>query len=1179
MESSSIADYKTPPRKRNWLLIIIFLIGFSLRLYGMRWGLPSYFHPDERQVMFKTTDISWQDPNPHFFAYGSLPIYFLKGVMFTLDRANGLIVDTVKKMNPSAETLRKLNHNFPRVYKNFKSMTLTGRVLSALFSAWTILIIYLLACLLYRKKVALLASAFFAFSVLSIQQAHFYVVDGPQTFLAVCAMYFMVKTAVGDRSRDYYYSGLFLGLAMATKFSSLPLYVTYVLAQFLGVFYGKRKGWSSWFNWIGGAVLSLLVMTACMPYWILDHKQWWHDISEQSRMVRGIARLPYTIQYVDTKPFIYLIKNMVFWSMGIPLGIAAYIGFGTAIYRFFTKSSDIGNRLILSYIVPLFFLNSTFQVKFLRYTLPLFPFFAIFAARWLFSLLQNNKWRRTGIFLIWVTLLGTVFWALAFENIYNYPNTRIEASNWVYSKIPKGAHILVESNWDDQLPVGTRESTPGQYTIKKLDIYREPDNSRKAAEMAEKLEWGDVIILASKRHYGSVLRVPKRYPICGNFYRSLFAERIGYRFVKAFTQPPHIGRLKFDDDLADESFRVYEHPRVDIFQKETSLTKDQILEYLTNPPPEVRNISYEEILTANPVDQLGSKIPFPVVRWILALEFLGILFFPTVFLIFNRFQHKGYPLAKVTGLLTVGYFCWLIPALKLIPFSRILILLILVLFLWGNWLLYLKNKQAIHDFVRRCWWSILGYELLFFTIFGIFAFLRSYNPDIFWSESSMDLGFINAILRADFFPPPDPWIGGEVVNYYYYGHYLAAFMTKLTGITSSYGYNLFFITIPSLVALAIGSLIITLTRRVWAGIIGVIITILIGNLDGVAQIARIWVRISRNTGYYSLAKFFESFVGKFLVLGRNEVHFRFFRSAHELINPTVHEFPYWSYNFMDLHAHTIATLISSFILTLHLVLFYNKRKGFDILGKGITRYLTLAVLAISLGALIPTNSWDFPTHCLVIFIILLIVPVSKKFIPVPIAASPPGISPPLPEVGIEQLSLPEDSLKREIAPPEEKTAEEQTWDSDETLETAYSEPDQSPDDTLSDVTIDLIKRKDVDFSEPEKTAADIPDGTSADADPANPDTFHEPKMEDPMEPEIPGDSTDIPHSIPESRDEEGSAGNYISPESEVVESDDEAEEDIHSQETRQLPRYRPKKPVEQDDTPDTDARENGESNE
>ena len=34
----------------------------------------------------------------------------------------------------------------------------------------------------------------------------------------------------------------------------------------------------------------------------------------------------------------------------------------------------------------------------------------------------------------------------------------------------------------------------------------------------------------------------------------------------------------------------------------------------------------------------------------------------------------------------------------------------------------------------------------------------------------MDMAFINAINQSGTFPPHDPWMSGESLNYYYFGH-------------------------------------------------------------------------------------------------------------------------------------------------------------------------------------------------------------------------------------------------------------------------------------------------------------------------------------------------------------------------------------------------------------------------
>ncbi len=1018
MESYRSSLHFSRPRGRNWALFLIVCIGLFFRLYGINWGMPHYFHPDERQVMYKTGDISLSDMNPHFFAYGSLPIYLLRGTTETVGWVNRNVVNLASALKLSPAWMDDIRNYFPNM-NDLKQRTLTGRFLSALFSTLTIIVIFHLAQLLYNRKTALLAALLFALTVLSIQQAHFYIVDGIQTFFITCAIYYAVRASLGEKYRDYYYSALFIGFAMATKFSSLPIYLVYGFAHLIAMLEKRRRSLSHQMHWGLALVFSVVVMSICMPYWILDHGTWLRDVREQANMVSGKVRLPYTIQYAHTTPFLYLIENMVLWSVGIPLGIAAFVGFAYAIARFFKKPLDIGNRIILIWVVPLFILNSTFEVKFLRYTLPLLPFFCIFAAKWLHGINKQigRVWGRAATTLV-VGL--TALWALAFLNVYNRTDTRVEASNWVYKNIPAGARIVLESGWDDSLPIGTDEGNSTRYgEQKKLEIYQEPDNAQKASKMAEILTEGDVIILPSKRHYGSVLRVPDRYPISNNFYRALFSEKLGFRYAASFSNPPRLGRMVFRDETADESFSVYEHPKVAVFVKQSVLTKEQILTYLVSPPPEIKQLSYEDILTMEPVDRIGSRVNFPVVRWILAVELIGFVVFPLMFVIFHRFPHAGYPLAKAGGLLVVGYLTWLIASLRIFPFSQTLIWLVITVVAVLNGLLLVRHRSEIRQFWRERWWSVLGYELLFFSVLTIFLLLKSYNPDIFWSESSMDFGFMNAVLRTDYFPPIDPWIEGEGINYYYFGQYLAGFLTKFTGVEARYGYNLFFATIPTFVALSIASIAITLTRRMWIGCLCVIITILVGNLDGLVQIVRIFVNNAKTTPYWDLARGLEWVTDLFFMLGRPASQFRFFRSAHELINPTVHEFPFWSYNFMDLHAHTIATFIATFCLALVFVFYRNKINQSGIFGSGITAWCTVLVAGIGFGAMIPTNSWDYPTYLLLVLLILMFFwPRSTK---VEYRKSAELPIEPLPEpVTSEELppaaATPESSLVEEIIP-------------------------------------------------------------------------------------------------------------------------------------------------------------------
>ncbi|NCO55781.1 MAG: hypothetical protein GW876_10350, partial [Bacteroidetes bacterium] len=76
-------------------------------------------------------------------------------------------------------------------------------------------------------------------------------------------------------------------------------------------------------------------------------------------------------------------------------------------------------------------------------------------------------------------------------------------------------------------------------------------------------------------------------------------------------------------------------------------------------------------------------------------------------------------------------------------------------------------------------------EILFIGVSAIWTIVRGYAPDINGLEKFMDYGFMLSILKTEYFPPLDHFLARETINYYYYGHYLAAFITKLSQVPAS----------------------------------------------------------------------------------------------------------------------------------------------------------------------------------------------------------------------------------------------------------------------------------------------------------------------------------------------------------------------------------------------------------
>ena len=62
--------------------LLFFTLGFLIfvsvvsRFYHLNWGAPYFFNPDERNIATSITQLSFPTQmNPHFFAYGSFPLY------------------------------------------------------------------------------------------------------------------------------------------------------------------------------------------------------------------------------------------------------------------------------------------------------------------------------------------------------------------------------------------------------------------------------------------------------------------------------------------------------------------------------------------------------------------------------------------------------------------------------------------------------------------------------------------------------------------------------------------------------------------------------------------------------------------------------------------------------------------------------------------------------------------------------------------------------------------------------------------------------------------------------------------------------------------------------------------------------------------------------------------------
>jgi YYY domain-containing protein len=401
-----------------------------------------------------------------------------------------------------------------------------------------------------------------------------------------------------------------------------------------------------------------------------------------------------------------------------------------------------------------------------------------------------------------------------------------------------GTSVAAETSWDDILPLRFEGFDPygGIYRLLNLELY-EPDNEAKRERMLQTLDEAEYIAISSNRAYDAMPRLPLRYPMTTAYYQALFAcdtkqitecaypaqapmsGDLGFDLVATFESYPSLGPITIPDQSSQESFTVYDHPKVLIFKKSADYSSGRVQQVLesvdlsqvvaqgakeyTDTPGALRLSTARKVIqrTAgtwssifNSASALNQSQFLGTLSWYLLIAAIGWLAFPLTFLAFRGLSDRGYALARVVGLLVVAWLAWFSSSLHLLSFSRSALLLALFLMTLLSVVIGWKYRRELVAFLGRRWRYIVFVELLFLTLFLFQIILRWNNPDLWhpWrgGEKPGDLALLNAILKTTNFPPYDPWFAGQYVNYYYYGYVLSAVPTKLLGIVPAVAYNL-----------------------------------------------------------------------------------------------------------------------------------------------------------------------------------------------------------------------------------------------------------------------------------------------------------------------------------------------------------------------------------------------------
>ena len=793
------------------LLVLILAVALALRLYGVNWDSGYGFHPDERDIYMRSGcmyDLLTEAPNhrqcgyvagqpevepglpslgvaldagrsplnPHWFPLGSILIYVMVAFRFGVERFTDI---------------------------NALDMRYVGRPLSALADVGSVFMVYLLGRRMYGMGAGLLAAALTAVAVIHIQNSHFY---RPETFSVVftlATLWAMLRMMERKRLRDSALLGLLLGLALAPKVNVLPLVIPLALAYGYCVLDSVEGRWREISPQVVQRVLlqalmaggiAVAVFFATAPYALLDFGAFVGDLATQANMARNAGLFPFTIQYIDTQPFLYQFKQTAVWGLGLPLGALAWAAIPFTAVMVLTRSNTRrADLLLLAWVVPGLLIVESFEVRFQRYLFPFMPVMILMAARmlvWLVHLGRSLassaavadvgearrgfdgvlgtstvprlalKW--LPVALVVVVIGAAAFYALAFERVYAEDHPAVAASRWINESVPQGTVIVSDNHWDEYIPDLYR------YSVRQFPVY-EFDSPEKMASLAKDLAEAEYLVFYSSRPYGSVARDPDRFPLSNSYYRQLFQGALGYRLERSFTSYPELLGVSFQDDpftraglprlepivpeetsfltlnmgYADDNVVGYDHPQVLVFRNVEHIPEITLRRYLAGlgvpapPPPLGLMLSEEEKEVQRAggtwsgiIDRSSWTNTLPVLAWLLVVELMYLAALPLTMLVFRPLPDRGIILARVLGLLLVSYVAWLLVSLDWIGFSRASIYLGFAVVGALSSLALATHWREIKGFLAQHWRLLVIGEVLFLVAFLGFVALRAANPDL-----------------------------------------------------------------------------------------------------------------------------------------------------------------------------------------------------------------------------------------------------------------------------------------------------------------------------------------------------------------------------------------------------------------------------------------------------------------
>ncbi|MFA5644890.1 MAG: phospholipid carrier-dependent glycosyltransferase [Candidatus Ratteibacteria bacterium] len=476
------------------------------------------FHPDEHNIIKSISNMhpKKRDFNPHFFEYPSCYIYSVAIFLKSLELCNKIT------LTPSLEYYFSNPRDMGTIY-------LAGRLLTFLYGAAAVILLFLTTSQLWGTVAGFSASALMIASPVFLLNSHYMAVDVPMVFW-ISLFFFLFVRFQQKKSRLLFLAACAaLGFAASTKYPAITL----LPLIFFRCAVPKQEKRAAQKDLLLGLLIILCAFFLASPYILLAKREFFRDFLYQIG-ARGMGSR-FSIERFALSRFL-----VPLWAGHFLMLLPAFLGILLSLLRRSKKDILLLTAIICASL-PLLAASGTLYA---RYFLLLTPFLSIAGA----SFIAQFQKKKIFLLFFWIFLSASLTKSLAYSMGMSRQDPRTSSAQWIEEKIPPHSLIaFTKDPWIFEVP----PVNPFLYQVLITSSEKINTLPHNTFLVVSDLQWFTESGLRN---------------VATEEALSLFQKK-GYTLIHTFRNRPSFYGIPFDHNLTVHDM-LYTHPEIFILQRQ-----------------------------------------------------------------------------------------------------------------------------------------------------------------------------------------------------------------------------------------------------------------------------------------------------------------------------------------------------------------------------------------------------------------------------------------------------------------------------------------------------------------------------------------------------------------------------------------------------------------------------------